>query len=181
MDFEALHRVRESCRIYSDRKVEREILTHLVDIARLSPSACNSQAWHFIIVDDKEALKKLRDGLDDDGLTGCPWRENVPAFILICEEKAHLRPAIEERYGSQYFTQMDIGMAAVTLCYGAADIGLGTCMIGVVNQKKLKEAFQIPPECTVRLAVAVGYPKKAGTIRQKSRKELKEIAGYNQW
>lgn len=181
MEFEALQQIRESCRIYSDKKVKRELLTHLVEIARLSPSACNSQAWHFIIVDEEEALEKMRDGLDDNGLTGCPWRGNVPAFILLCEERAHLRAAVEERYGSQHFAQMDIGMAAMTLCYGAADMGLGTCMIGVLDQQKLKEAFHIPPECTARLAIAVGYPEKADEPREKKRKEMKEIVGYNHW
>ena len=53
-DFEALQRTRESCRVYSDKPVSRELLTHLVEVAGLSPSACNSQPWRFIVVDDPE-------------------------------------------------------------------------------------------------------------------------------
>lgn len=41
MDFEKLQAARESCRIYSDKKVSRVVLTHLVDVARLAPSGCN--------------------------------------------------------------------------------------------------------------------------------------------
>lgn len=129
MDFEALQRQRKSCRAFAPKPVPRELLTRLVDTARLSPSACNSQPWHFIVVDEDEAKAKMVDALVDDGLTGCPWGDKVPAFILICEEKARLKPSVGERYGSQYFSQMDIGMAAMGLCYAATALGLGTCMI----------------------------------------------------
>lgn len=72
MDFETLQLKRESCRVYSDKPVSRETLTHLVDVARLSPSGCNAQPWHFIIVDEPEAHDKLAEAFDDNGLTGVP-------------------------------------------------------------------------------------------------------------
>lgn len=72
-------------------------------------------------------------------------------------------------------------MAAMALCYEAASIGLGTCMIGTMNQEKLHEAFDIPKERTVRLIITVGYPKKEGEPRRKSRKNLDEILSYNHW
>ena len=181
MDFEALQAARESCRVYSDRPVPRETLAHLVDVARLAPSGCNAQPWRFIIIDEPEARAKLIEALDDDGLTGCPWGDRVPNFILICEEKARLKPGVGERYGSQYFSQMDIGMAAMGLCYAATALGLGTCMIGVMSQEKMHRAFHIPEDRTARLAIAVGYPAQDVPAQRKDRKPLEEILGYNQW
>ena len=134
-DFEALQRTRESCRVYSEKPVSRELLTHLAEVARLSPSACNSQPWHFIIVDDPELKSRMGEILDDRGVCGCPWANRVPAFIVICEETAHLKPAVEAQYGSQHFAQMDIGMAAMALCCEASSLGLGTCMLGTINQE----------------------------------------------
>ena len=130
MDFEALQLKRESCRVYSEKPVPRDVLTHLVDVARMSPSGCNAQPWRFIIVDEPGPREKLIEAFDDDGLTGCPWGDRVPSFIVICEDEAHLMPGVGERYGSQHFAQMDIGMAAMGLCYEATSMGLGTCMIG---------------------------------------------------
>ena len=103
MDFEALQATRESCRVYSDRPVPRETLAHLVDVARLAPSGCNAQPWRFIIIDEPEARAKLIEALDDDGLTGCPWGDRVPNFILICEDEAHVKPGVAEHYGAQPF------------------------------------------------------------------------------
>ena len=166
MDFEALQAARESCRVYSDRPVPRETLAHLVDVARLAPSGCNAQPWRFIIIDEPEARAKLIEALDDDGLTGCPWGDRVPNFILI---------------GAQHFAQMDIGMAAMALCYEATSMGLGTCLIGTMNQAKLHQSFGIPEERPVRLIVTVGYPAKETAPRPKVRKELDDILSYNHW
>lgn len=181
MDFETLQKTRESCRIYSEQPVPRETLTHLIDVARLSPSACNSQPWRFLIVDQPEARAKLVEALEDEGLNGCPWGDRVPAFILICEEEAHLKPGVWEHYGSQHFAQLDIGMAAMALCYEATSIGLGTCMIGTMSQKKLHQTFGIPEERPVRLIITVGYPAKKGEPRKKLRKNLDEIIADNHW
>ena len=152
MDFESLQRQRKSCRSFAPKPVPRDLLTRLVDTARLSPSACNSQPWHFIVVDEAGAKAKMVDALVDDGLTG-----------------------------SQYFSQMDIGMAAMGLCYAATALGLGTCMIGVMSQEKMHRAFHIPEDRTARLAIAVGYPAQDVPAQRKDRKPLEEILGYNQW
>lgn len=181
MNFEKLQAARESCRVYREKPVDRELLTRLVDVARLSPSGCNAQPWRFMIVDEQEACRKLVEALDDNGLTGCPWGDKVPAFIVICEDEAHLRPGVAEYYGSQHFAQMDIGMAAMALCYEATALGLGTCMIGTMNQKKMRQAFGIPEERVVRLIITVGYPTKEGEPRKKTRKALDEILTYNHW
>ena len=181
MNFETLQAARESCRAYSEKPVSREILTHLVDVARLSPSGCNAQPWRFILVDEPEARAKLVDALDDHGLTGCPWGGHVPAFIVICEDEARLRPGVGERYGSQHFAQMDIGMAAMALCCEAVSIGLGACMIGTFSQEKMHRAFGIPEERPVRLIITVGYPVKEGKPRPKTRKSLEDILTYNHW
>ena len=52
---------RRSVRKYQDKPVEREKINQCIEAARLAPSACNSQPWHFIVIDDpkvKEAFCK---------------------------------------------------------------------------------------------------------------------------
>ena len=51
-DFEALHSAPARAAASTVKPVSRELLTHLVEVAGLSPSACNSQPWRFIVVDD---------------------------------------------------------------------------------------------------------------------------------
>ena len=181
MKFEELQMIRESCRVYSDKKVSREDLTHLVDVARFSPSGCNSQPWKFIIIDEEDARQKVIDSFQDENINGCPWGDKVPAFIVICEEKAKLMPGVAEHYGSQHFAQMDIGMASMALCYEATAMGLGTCMIGSMNQERIKKSLGIPSDVVVRLIITVGYPKVKTEPRKKIRKDFDEVVSYNKY
>lgn len=181
MEFKELLMKRESCRNYSDKPVPSELLEYLVEAAHFSPSGCNAQPWHFIIVDDSAVKADLVEALDDEGLIGCPWGANVPAFIVICEDKAKLMPGVGERYGSQHFAQMDIGMSAMTLCFAATDCGIGTCMIGTFSQKKMKAALGIDDEITVRLIITVGYDGLGKDPRKKIRKDTETIYGANKW
>lgn len=181
MTFEELQSNRESCRVYQDKPVEREKLERLADIGRMAPSACNSQPWRYIIVDEPEAREKLLDAFDDDGINSCKWGAGAPAFLVICEQKASLMPKVHERYGSQHFAPIDIGLTAMTICYEALDLGLSTCMVGVVSQKKMKDYFGIPEEVAVRLVITVGYAPEGTEIRAKIRKPLDEVRTYNRW
>ena len=54
LDFIELANLRRSTRDYSDRVVDRDKIMRCVEAARMAPSACNSQPWHFIVVDDPE-------------------------------------------------------------------------------------------------------------------------------
>ena len=101
----------------------RETLAHLGGRSPAGPQRLQRPAWRFIIIDEPEARAKLIEALDDDGLTGCPWGDRVPNFILICEDEAHVKPGVAEHYGAQHFAQMDIGMAAMALCYEATSMG----------------------------------------------------------
>jgi len=66
MNFEQLISVRQSVRGYSSRPVSRELIDKCLDAARLAPSACNSQPWEFIVVDDIPT----RDMLVNKALSG---------------------------------------------------------------------------------------------------------------
>ena len=167
MDFLEIMRERKSCRTYDpEKKVSREDLLKIVEAGRLSPSGCNSQPWKFIVVDAPEAKEKLCDAIVvGNGATGAPWRHQVPAFIILVEQKANLKPMVVEHYhDTQRFAQGDIGAACMNMCHEAFSLGLSTCMIG----------------CEVRLVLAIGYA--AGEISgNKIRKTLEEVCSFNYW
>ena len=181
MEFLELMKKRESVRAFKEEPVSREDLLKIAEAGRLSPSGCNAQPWKFIIVDEPEAKAKLCDALvADGGQTGAPWRDKVPAFIVLVEQKANTVPSITEVYGTpQRFAAGDIGMAAMNMCYEAVDLGLATCMIGISSQKKMEENLGVPAGAEVRLTIAVGYPKLDKEPKEKDRKPLDEVVCLN--
>ena len=99
MDFMTMMERRYSCRSFQDKAVAREDLLKIVEAGRLTPSACNSQPWKFLVIDEEEAKEKLCDALVlDGGITGCPWREKVPAFLVLCECEAKIIKRAAEYY-----------------------------------------------------------------------------------
>ena len=59
MSFEELTKRRQSCRNFMDKPVEREKIEKMLSVARLTPSACNSQPWRLHVVYDSEKVKEF--------------------------------------------------------------------------------------------------------------------------
>ena len=183
MTFQEMLEKRESCRAYSDRPVSREDLMKIVEAGRLSPSGCNAQPWKFIVVDEPEAKEKSCDALVvEGGATGVPFRKQVPAYIILVEQPAKVMPFVKAHYGdTQRFAQGDIGMAGMSMCYQALELGLSTCILGLNDQQKMEEYFGIPQGSEVRLVIAVGYSAENKAPRRKIRKSIEEICSFNHW
>lgn len=166
---------RQSCRAFSDKPVEKEALLSLAEAARLSPSACNSQPWSLTAVTGEKARAQVAACVQMFGLNR--FAEGCPAFLVVAEEKAKLIPRLAETVPSQHFAALDIGLAAAHICLQAADIGLGTCILGMFDEDRLREALDIPADKAIRLVIAVGYPADE-TVRPKVRRALPDIVRF---
>lgn len=173
MDFFDLINKRESCRNYNGQSVESEKLDRCIEAARLSPSACNSQPWFYYVVNGGEKAAEVRDSVQDLGRN--KFTDSCPAFAVVVEQKATLAEAVAAKFKSQDFAQMDIGLSVAHYCLAATEQGLSTCILGWLNEKKLKEIFGIDNNCRVRLVIATGYAA-SGDIRTKVRKSTDEMS-----
>ncbi len=162
---------RESCRNYNGEAVDTELLLKCVDSARLSPSACNSQPWKYYIVNGGENAQKVRECVQPNGAN--KFTDKCPAFAIVTEQPATLKPFVAERVGNtQIWAENDIGLSVAHYCLQASDLGLGTCIIGMVEKEKLQEYFNIDGE--IRLVIATGYSADE-CPRNKTRKTLDEV------
>ena len=171
MDFKELVLVRESCRSYDgNREVEAEKLECILEAGRLAPSACNGQPYHFTLCtrDGAKAVKKCVMGM---GMN--KFAEDVPAFIVISEEDYVKSAAVGAKIKKNDYRSMDIGIAAAYITCQAAELGLGTCILGWFDDGKLREICKL--EHPVRLVITVGYPKEELPPRPKKRKSLSEL------
>ncbi len=170
-NFNELVLKRESCRNYNGEPVKTDLLLECVNAARLSPSACNSQPWKYFIVNGEENAAKIRLCIQPNGAN--KFTDKCPAFAIVTEQPATLKPFVEEAVkNKQKWAENDIGLSVAYYTLKAADLGLGTCIIGMVDVEKVKELFGI--EDKIRLVIATGYSADE-TPRNKIRKALEDI------
>lgn len=164
-------RSRRSIRNYKDQSVSRDKLTKLVDIARLAPTGSNSQGISFVVVEDKQLVKKAveliiemleNSPLSDayKGLTGV-YRKTGVDPILRGAPNLIMTTADSDFSGAR-------GNSISSLTYlelFAPSLGLGTCWAGYFEycaslvDSPLLKLFNIPEGKTITAAVMVGYPK----------------------
>lgn len=171
--FEMLLR-RQSCRNYDiDKPVEKEKVLKCVEAGRIAPSACNSQPWHFYAVTDPDVVPAVREGVMPKGSN--TFAKNVNAFIVITQEKPAFIERVADMAMKRGFSDMDIGIAVAHIVLAAEAQGLSTCILGMMDDKKLADTLGLPEKTRFKLTVAIGYAAEDDPVRSKKRKSLEEI------
>lgn len=180
MSFLELTNKRYSVRNYKSTPVEREKIDRCVEAARLAPSACNSQPWKFIIVDDSQLRSELAKAAFEGILKFNHFAFKAPVLVLIVSQRQKASAKFGSIVKKKNFTLMDIGIAAEHFCLQAAEEGLGTCMLGWFNEKKVKKTLSIPRSKRVELIISAGFSANKN-IPRKKRKTIEEILSYNKY
>lgn len=175
MEFFELIQKRESCRSFKETPVENEKLRRCIEAAHFSPSACNSQPWRYIVVNDPELSPKVAKCVQDMGMN--KFTNNCPAFAVVLETGASLMSRLGGKVMDQQFAPLDVGISVAHFCLQATELGLSTCILGWLNESKINELFNIPKNERVRLVLAVGYAAN-DTLRPKQRKPIEAISQF---
>ena len=170
MEFQNLIRRRESCRSYDETKpVEDEKLQVILEAAQLAPSACNGQPYHFTVCRGKAAQEVAKATM---GLGMNKFASQAPVLIVVSEKPYVKSAAMGAKVKGNDYRSMDIGIAVAYLTAEATAQGLGTCILGWLDDEKIRNICNL--DQPVRLVITVGYAKDE-TIRPKKRRELSEL------
>ena len=173
MNFFELIEKRESCRSYDEtRSVEQEKLEKILDAARLAPSACNGQPYHFTVCRG-EIAKQVAKTTQSMGMN--KFASQAPVLIVISEEKYVKTAALGAKVKGNDYRSMDIGITTAYLTAAATELGLSTCILGWLDDEKLREICNL--QHAARLVITLGYPKDE-TVRPKKRKALTDLVTY---
>lgn len=133
--------------------VEREKLEKIAEAARVSPSACNLQRHRLKVVTSSDGIKKLQ------GCTPCHF--NAPAVFIISLDKDTGNSSMDEISGMR-FGLVDIGIVAAHMSLQAAELGLGTTIVGMFDKHKIAQEFEIPDSQEPVLIMPTGYAAEGG-------------------
>ncbi len=143
---------RRSIRKFRQEQIPVELLTKLVDCARMAPYPMNLQPLKFAILSDTTILDAiypctrwagyLEDGFPKEG-------ERPTAYILMLGD-TNIRANTD--------FQVENGIAGATITLAAMAEGVASCWLGAINRDKIREILEIPQNLTVLDLIALGYP-----------------------
>jgi len=161
MEFKKVIENRRSIRKYKNTPVPKEKITKILEAARIAPSASNRQPWHFIVVQNKETIKKLAKQ---------EWAASAPAMIVCLAD-------VEE---SPNWCLNDLGIAVEHMVLAAWDLGLGTCWMGQSNREDLlKDLLGIPDKYRPVVLITLGEADESPAAKQ--RKSLDSIVSWEKY
>ena len=171
MNFSEIAKTRQSCRGYDpNRPVEEEKLEAILEAVRLSPSACNGQPYHLTVCrgETAQAVAKAVQGM---GMN--KFASQAPILIVISEMPYVKSAALGAKVKGNDYRSIDIGIAAAYLTAEATAQGLGSCILGWLDDQKIREICGLAHP--VRLVITLGYASESEKLREKKRKPREQL------
>jgi nitroreductase len=189
---------RRSIRKFKPDPVPDDVISELLDAARLAPSGSNAQPWRFKIVKDSQTKKKLAEaaynqsfiaqapvvfvccadidgylngvvsGLQDLGRTGAV-EDRIVKIILERTDKT--KSTSIDQLGQRIAFNVAIAIEHIVL--RALDFGLGTCWIRLMDEQAIKTIFGWDDTISVVALLPVGYSDESPAPRK--RRIIEEI------
>ena len=170
---------RRSVRKFKNEKVDREIMKEIVDISRWAPSWVNYQIARYTLVDNEEMIKEIAN----EGVNGFVYNidtlKNAKGVAVLSFLKGK-----SGTYDKKYVTSkgstwevFDAGIACQTFCLAAHAKGVGTCIMGVIDEKSIAKIVNLPEEETVAALIVYGYEDEEHVAVSK-RKNVEEIMRF---
>lgn len=179
MDFLKLVELRQSDRKFIEKDIEEEKLIKCLEAGRLAPSASNSQPWTFVVVKDNNLKNEVAQNTFGPLKSFNKFVPQANIIIAIVQEKKKILTEIGGRIKDKDYALIDIGIAAEHICLQAAEEGIGTCMLGWFDEKKVKELLKVPEKKNIPLLIAMGYTPDDYLHRKKTRKKSEQVIKYN--
>jgi nitroreductase len=154
--FEAVRTVL-AVREYQEKRLPEDVARRVVEAAHLTASSANTQPWHFVLVRERDALRKI-----GSLMRSAPYIANAAAAVVVAYEK-------DARTGVS-----DCSRAIQSMVLTAWGDGVGSNMTGSGGLEGVRKECRIPDTYDVLAVVPLGYPARR-IIGKKKRKPFNEV------
>ena len=159
---------RRSIRKFETKNIPKKLVKKILKAAMYAPSACNSRPWEFIVVNDKNLMKKISTFTHSVAMAA-----DAPLGIMVCGN-------LEKNYKN--FWPQDCAAVTENILLAAHALGLGTVWTGIYPKNDLiklyNEHFQLPKNIIPFCFIPIGYPNEIK--KDPERYEEKKIH-WNKW
>lgn len=169
MELLELMKERYSCKKYSDKKIDEETLTKILEAGRLAPTAKNSQIQKVYVLSSDEALKFV------DEVTPCRYNAQTVLAVAYDKNNVYVYPDGVSNSGME-----DTAIVTTHMMLMAKNLGVDSCWLNYFEPNKLHELLGLPENEKIAMLLDLGYAADcAGPLaNHNSRKELSETVIY---
>jgi nitroreductase len=169
-DYLDLLNMRRSIRDYEDKDVSLDTIREIIRESCLAPSSGNGQPWQFIVVKDREMIKRLSDESKRNLVADIERNPASPSryYEAVLRDKGfnvfYNAPALIFIGGSRGVLSLDVdcALAACYFMFAACERKLGTCWIGLgmfIHDPGLRKLIGMPDDYQIIAPVILGYPR----------------------
>ncbi|MGO0907458.1 nitroreductase family protein [Clostridioides difficile] len=169
MNFVEIAKTRYSCRNYQDKKVEKEKLEKILEVARIAPTGGNRQPQRLIVIQETEGLNKVSKAANI---------YDAPLAIIICGDKDTVwtRP-----FDGKQLTDIDTSIITDHMMLQATELGLASVWVCYFKPDVIRAEFNLPDNLEPVNILLIGYEAGAPESpnrHDKTRLPLNEIVSY---
>jgi len=149
---------RRTIRRFQDKVIPENILTKLINAARLAPSSSNIQPSEFIVIDDTQVVDAIFPYLKWAAYiepAGDPPKGERPVAYIV----AVINVRLKKKGG-----EADVAAAIENILLTACEENIGSCWIHSVDRKEIKKLLRIPHHLDVNSVIALGYPNEQPVV-----------------
>jgi len=162
---------RRNVREFTDAPLPDHALRRILEAGWRAPSSRNWQPWDFVVVTDREQLRRLSQVWQGGGHIA----HAAAAIGLVMDDYEPGR----DREIALY----DLGQATLQMMVAAADLGVGSGHSAVGDQELAREVLGLPAGKILRYVIDLGYPadRPLRPIKKPNRREFDEVVHWGGW
>ncbi len=166
MKFQELIRKRYSCRKFSDKEVDKELIEKIIEAGRIAPTAVNTQPFKIFWLESENAKEAIRKA------SSCTF--GADNFLIIGYKKEE---GWERTFDQRNFADIDAGIAATHMMLAIEDLGLSTTWVGYFDAPMLQTLYPEMKEYHLIALFPIGYAADDSTPSERhfKRKETTQI------
>lgn len=166
VDIHPVLRQRRSGVAFSDKALEADKLTAMLEAFRWAPSSRNAQPWRIVVVRTPEAHQKFNEGLSANNQK---WATEAPVKMIILGN-----PEEQPDRNGQNRWLLDVGLALENLMLQGCELGLTVHAMAGWDEAIILKNFKVPPPFRVAALFAVGYPGNVADLSQEMQQKAKQ-------
>ena len=173
MEFDSIIKKRHSVRSFTKKKTSWKSALDAIDLATQSSFAGNINNLKFIIIEEKETIKKISE------LAEQSWISQVSLLMIVCSDDVNLERLYGER--GRIYSRQQAGAAIQTILFKIVDLGLSACWVGSYNDQMIRYLLSIPKHIQIEAIIPIGYEDNKAQKQSLRKKSLEKVLYWEKW